>query len=80
VLFRKNRVGTQVQTYRAIKVTDLVWFSLTRYFFWTHDCYKQQKRNIYCLVTFSTSHQIIIYLCSLVPKLCMRFLPVKILM
>jgi len=39
VLFRNNRVATLVQTYRAINVTDLVWFSLTRSLFWTHDCY-----------------------------------------
>jgi len=32
-------VATLVQTYRVIKVTDLVWFSLTQYLFWTHDCY-----------------------------------------
>jgi len=30
MLFRNNRVATLVQTYRAIKVTDLVWFLLIR--------------------------------------------------
>jgi len=39
VLFRNKRPATQVQTYRAIIVTDLEWFSLTRSVFWTHDCY-----------------------------------------
>jgi len=35
-------VAALIQTYRAIrdiKVTDLVWLSLTHSLFWTHDCY-----------------------------------------
>jgi len=39
VLFGKNRVATLVQTYRVIKVTDLMWSSLTQSLLWTHDCY-----------------------------------------
>ena len=37
---RNNRVATLVQTYCVIKVTYLVWCSLTQSLFWTHDCYR----------------------------------------
>jgi len=58
VLISNNRVTTLVQTYRVIKVTDLVWFSLTQlihFFFLTDDCYTYLIVGIY-LVTFIAVH------------------------
>jgi len=39
MLYRNNRVATLAQTYRVIKVTDLVRLSWTQSLFWTRACY-----------------------------------------